>query len=76
MGIAGADLAKKVKDPVCGMYVDPHMAKHETKQTGTPLLLLFDRLLWQFRRLGLKSILPGEKALFCWRLETRQVSSN
>ena len=39
-----------VIDPVCGMTVDPHTAKHRHDPQGPPLLLLLGRLPHQVRR--------------------------
>ena len=38
------------KDPVCGMNVDPHAARHTASARGTHLLLLLGRLPGQVHR--------------------------
>ena len=39
-GAVAQDDTHKVKDPVCGMIVDPHTAQHKAEHAGRPYYFL------------------------------------
>jgi Cu+-exporting ATPase len=54
--------AHKVKDPVCGMWVDPHNAKHQTEHAGRPYYFCSAGCRAKFEADPLRYLEPAEAA--------------
>lgn len=57
---ANVDGADRVKDPVCGMMVDPHTTKHRAEHDGHPYYFCSNGCRTKFEASPVRYVDPGQ----------------